>query len=57
MAATLVRPTQDRRIDTTPRARRYRWHAPRWMRDAAMVAVGTALLWALYVGLWGAAGR
>ena len=56
MAATLVRPTQDRRIDATPRARRYRWHAPLWMQALGGVAAVGAL-WALYVGLWAVAGR
>lgn len=57
MAQVLPR-IRDIRVDLTPvPRRRYRWHAPQWMREAAMVAVGTALLWVLYVGLWGAAGR
>lgn len=38
--------------------RRYRWHAPQWMRLAGgalggVVALGIA--WALYVGLWAVA--
>ena len=52
MAQAVARRTRDARIDLTPIRRRYRWHAPQWMRDAALIVGGTAALWALYVALW-----
>ena len=55
MAATVSR-VRIRTLDTTPHPRRYRWHAPLWLKAlGGLAAVGA--LWAVYVGLWAVFGR